>query len=190
MPRVGSGVRYTRKESRYEHADLSADTEPSAESQGEGTSRQAVNDRIQHLLVASPVDTSDSSPTPTPSRFSFLSARASTSRPTSSPPSPLRTNSKMLTPLPSHPSSAHLTPRPLSSHHPSKRKETQKRKYEPIPDHPPPPPTKGLPPFKIMSDEDLLDLLGEERILVLGTGRTVAFEWKPVDRYVHFCIFA
>lgn len=187
MPRVGSGVRYRRTESRYEHADLPAESESesSADPRSEGTARQAVNERIQHLLVTSPsAETVDPSSTPTPSRFSFLSTRASVSRPTSTSQSrsPSRPTSKMLTPVSHHPPSTHSTLHPPSSHHRPKRKDTQKKKYDPTSDRPPPPPTKGLPPFKILSDEDLLDLLGEERIRVLGAGRKVETGWKKIDR--------
>ncbi|KAG8829306.1 hypothetical protein FRC17_006789 [Serendipita sp. 399] len=178
LPRIGSAIVYTRSESYREEALSPESTGPSAVQPGEQTARKAVSDRIRHLVATtSQSEPTEASPLTAQLRFSFLSPLSSPSRapsPTNSRPQSISPSTNRITATPStlHP--------PVSNHHPARRK-SYPRHYRIAPIHPPSAPTKGIPPFKILSEGDMLELLGDGYILGMTEGRKVAFERRKVN---------
>ncbi|KAG8829777.1 hypothetical protein FRC17_006045 [Serendipita sp. 399] len=178
LPRIGSAIVYIRSESYREEAMSPESTGPSAVQPGEQTARKAVSDRIRHLVATtSQSEPTDPSPLTAQLRFSFLSPLSSPSRvpsPTNSRPQSISPSTNRIT---ATPSTLHA---PVSNHHPARRK-SYPRHFRIAPVHPPPAPTKGIPPFKILSEGDMLELLGDGYILGMTEGRKVAIERRKVN---------
>ncbi|KAG8842190.1 hypothetical protein FRB91_004367 [Serendipita sp. 411] len=115
--------------------------------------------------------------------FSFLSPLSSPSRaasPTHSRPQSLSPSTNRISATPSTALPPATALPPLSGRRFTRRKPTLRR-YRIAPAHPPPPPTKGLPPFKFLSDEEMLQLLGEGYIRGMTEGSRVTTGWKQLD---------
>ncbi|KAG8810016.1 hypothetical protein FRC19_004844 [Serendipita sp. 401] len=184
LSRIGSSLKYNRNES-YQERDVSPESESRQSVQpGEQTARKAVSDRIRHLVAT----TNQSEPVPSSPMtaqlgFSFLSPLSSPSRaasPTHSRPQSLSPSTNRISATPSTALPPATALPPLSGRRFTRRKPTLRR-YRIAPAHPPPPPTKGLPPFKFLSDEEMLQLLGEGYIRGMTEGSRVTTGWKQLD---------
>lgn len=212
LPKVGSGLSYHPYESSTPRPvsllpvvdspiDIAySDSDEEDGLLGEGLEREAVEERLHHLLAASTpgllAPSSSSRPSsPTPDRKGSGFVPLSPSQIAFSPGNS-RQGSKIIEGLEKRVSQLStlsisqksVAPLKTHHHHPAKRKPTRRssRKHtrvtcppiHAVPTKPPPPPTKGIAPFKILSDSDYLDLLGEEGIRILAEGRKVSVGWK------------
>jgi hypothetical protein len=186
LPKIGSALHYhvdpSAKTLVVDEEDDEEEEEEDENDHGERTAREAVDQRLHHLIVTtgSPGLSPFTSRAPSPTRLGFPSSTTSQrSRPVSKALEVLGESirSSIINPV-------IVNPLRTSQHHPAKRK-LAKRKGTRIPRHqyttlnPPPPPTKGLPPFKVLSNEDMLDLMGDVNVLM--EGRKVVFGWQKKD---------
>jgi hypothetical protein len=185
LPKIGSALHYhAHPRTKSLVVDEDEDEEEDENDNGERTARDAVDERLQHLMVTTgspgllPPPSPSASRAPSPTRLGF---------PLSNSPPSSRPGSKALEVLGKSTRSSNtvvLDPFRTSQHHPAKRKPTKRKatfatRHQYTTLNPPPPPTKGLPPFKVLSDEDMLDLMGDVNVLM--EGRKVDFGWQKKD---------
>jgi hypothetical protein len=169
MPKVGAGVRYTSSSKKED--DPNANDDPSA-----GSSRDHDANRFGQETARKAVD----------ERLHHL--MVVTTSPTSQPLSPVSISSNQRTIRPDD-SFRDMTKKP--------RHKSQIGTSHFASLNPPPPPMRGLPPFKVLSDEETAQILEKMVALSSLSGRKVTFGWSRqkyvlLDYYVihfHLSIF-
>ncbi|PVF93210.1 hypothetical protein CPB86DRAFT_877317 [Serendipita vermifera] len=150
MPKVGSGVRYVSSGNKEDDPNTEGDSRA-------GSSRDHDGNRFGQETARRAVD----------QRLHHL--MVVTTSPSSRPVSPVSSSSNQHTIRPEDPTRG-------SSE--KSRHKSQSGPYHFTSMNPPPPPMRGLPPFKILSDEETAEILEKMVALSSLSGRKVTLGWS------------